>query len=143
MTRVRTVVIVGLIALFLGLATARSIFFTVFYAVLLVLIVTFFWARTALSRVQLVRQTRARRAQVGNTLSETFIIRNRSSVPNMWLEMDDESDMPGHHASHIVSNMPGRTEYAWTVRTVCRTNCTRLNAVRAQKNVTINTSRTA
>ena len=39
MTRVRTVVIIGLVALFLGLATTRSIFFTVFYAVALVLLV--------------------------------------------------------------------------------------------------------
>ncbi len=120
MTRVRSVVLVGFIALVLGLATTRSIFFTVFYAVVLVLLLSFFWARTALSRVQLVRQTRMRRAQVGSTISETFIIRNRSAIPNMWLEMDDESDMPGHHVSHVVSNMPARTEYSWTVRTICR-----------------------
>ena len=120
MTRVRSVVIVGLVALVLGLATTRSIFFTVFYAVTLVLLLSFFWARTALSRVQLVRQTRMRRAQVGSTIGETFIMRNRSAIPNMWLEMDDDSDMPGHHVSHVVSNMPGRTEYSWTVRTICR-----------------------
>jgi hypothetical protein len=59
MTRVRTVVIIGLVALFLGLATSRTPFFTVFYAVVLVLLVTYFWARLALSRVQLVRQTRS------------------------------------------------------------------------------------
>ena len=120
MTRVRSVVIVGLVALLLGLATTRSIFFTVFYAVALVLLLSFFWARTALSRVQLVRQTRMRRAQVGSAISETFIMRNRSAIPNMWLEMDDDSDMPGHHVSHVVSNMPARTEYSWTVRTICR-----------------------
>lgn len=120
MTRVRSVVIVGLVALVLGLATTRSVFFTVFYAVTLVLLLSFFWARTALSRVQLVRQTRMRRAQVGSTIGETFIMRNRSAIPNMWLEMDDDSDMPGHHVSHVVSNMPARTEYSWTVRTICR-----------------------
>jgi uncharacterized protein (DUF58 family) len=120
MTRVRSVVIVGFVALLLGLATTRSIFFTVFYAVAVVLLLSFFWARTALSRVQLVRQTRMRRAQVGSTISETFIMRNRSAIPNMWLEMDDDSDMPGHHVSHVVSNMPAHTEFSWTVRTICR-----------------------
>jgi uncharacterized protein (DUF58 family) len=120
MTRVRSVVIVGFIALVLGLATTRSIFFTVFYAVVLVLLVSYFWSRTALARVQLVRQTRMRRAQVGSTLIETFILRNRSPIPNMWLELSDESDMPSHHAGHAVSNMSARTEYMWTVRTVCR-----------------------
>ena len=120
MTRVRTVAFVGLVALVLGLATTRVIFFTVFYAVVLVLLVSFVWARTTLSRVQLVRQTRMRRAQVGSTIGETFILRNRSAIPNMWLEMDDESDMPGHHVSHVVSNMSAHTEYSWTVRTICR-----------------------
>ena len=120
MTRVRYVVLVGLIALVLGLATTRAIFFTVFYSVALVLVLSFFWARTTLNRVQLVRQTRARRAQVGSTIIETFILRNRSLVPNMWLEVDDDSDLPGHHASQIVSNMPAHSEYSWTVRTVCR-----------------------
>ena len=120
MTRVRTVVFVGLLALFLGLATSRTAFFTVFYAIVLVLVLTYFWARLALSRVQLVRQTRARRAQVGSILNESFIVRNRGAVRNMWLEVNDESDLPGHHASHIISNLSARAEYAWKIRTYCR-----------------------
>ena len=120
MTRVRTVVFVGLLALFLGLATSRTAFFTIFYAIVLVLLVTFFWARLALSRVQLVRQTRARRAQVGSILNENFTVRNRGAVRNMWLEVNDESDLPGHHASHIISNLSARAEYTWKIRTYCR-----------------------
>jgi uncharacterized protein (DUF58 family) len=120
MTRVRTVVFIGLLALFLGLATSRTAFFTIFYAIVLVLVLTYFWARIALSRVQLVRQTRARRAQVGSVLNEIFTLRNRGAVRNMWLEVDDESDLPGHHASHIISNLSPKAEYAWKIRTYCR-----------------------
>ncbi len=120
MTRVRTVVIIGLALLFLGLATARTEFFILFYAIALVLVVTFFWSRLALSRIQLVRQTRARRAQVGSILNETFTLRNRGVVRNMWLEVDDESDLPGHHASQIISNLSAKAEYAWKIRTYCR-----------------------
>jgi uncharacterized protein (DUF58 family) len=120
MTRVRTVVIIGLALLFLGLATSRTEFFTIFYAIVLVLILTFFWARMALSRVQLVRQTRARRAQVGSLLNETFTLRNRGMVRNMWLQVDDESDLPGHHASQIISNLSAKSEYSWKIRTYCR-----------------------
>ena len=120
MTRVRTVLIIGLALLFLGLATARTEFFIVFYAIALLLVVTYLWARMALSRVQLVRQTRGRRAQVGSTLSENFTLRNRGMIRNMWLEVDDESDLPDHHAGHIVSSLSGKSEYAWKVRTFCR-----------------------
>jgi uncharacterized protein (DUF58 family) len=120
MTRVRTVVLIGLVALFLGLATSRTAFFTIFYAIVLVVIVTFLWARLALSRVQLVRQTRTRRAQVGSILNENFTVRNRGAVRNMWLEVNDESDLPDHHASHIISNLSAKGEYTWKVRTYCR-----------------------
>ena len=41
-------------------------------------------------------------------------------IRNMWLEVDDESDLPGHHASHIISNLSAKAEYAWKVRTFCR-----------------------
>jgi uncharacterized protein (DUF58 family) len=119
MTRVRTVIIIGLVLLFLGLATARTEFFIIFYAIALVLVLTYFWSRLALSRIQLVRQTRARRAQVGSILNETFTLRNRGMVRNMWLEVDDESDLPGHHASHIISNLSAKAEYAWKIRTYC------------------------
>ena len=120
MTRVRTVAVIGLAALLLGLATARTEFFVIFYAIALLLVLTYFWARLALSRIQLVRQTRARRAQVGSILNETFTLRNRGIVRNMWLEVDDESDLPGHHASHIISNLSAKTEYSWKIRTYCR-----------------------
>ena len=120
MTRVRTVVIIGLVLLFLGLATSRTEFFILFYAIALVLVLTYFWSRLALSRVQLVRQTRTRRAQVGSILTETFTLRNRGAVRNMWLEVDDESDLPGHHASHIISNLSSKGEYVWRIRTYCR-----------------------
>src|SRR5262245_52746501 len=119
MTRVRTVVIIGMVLLFLGLATSRTEFFILFYAIALVLILTYFWSRLALSRVQLVRQTRARRAQVGSILNESFTLRNRGVVRNMWLEVDDESDLPSHHASHIISNLSSKGEYAWKIRTFC------------------------
>ncbi len=38
----------------------------------------------------------------------------------MWVEVDDESDLPDHHASHIISSLSGKSEYAWKVRTFCR-----------------------
>src|SRR3970040_933199 len=121
MMTVRALGTMGRVSMFLGLATGRSsIFLMIFYAAVIVLALSFFWSRTALDRVQLVRQTRARRAQVGSTITESFILRNRSSILYMWWEVDDDSDLPGHHASHVVSNMPVHTEYAWTVRTICR-----------------------
>jgi uncharacterized protein (DUF58 family) len=52
-------------------------------------------------------------------LEERFAVRNSSSIPKLWLEVRDESDLPGHLASQVVNSLPPRQERAWTIRTIC------------------------
>lgn len=75
---------------------------------------------TSIRWVDVRRQTRARRAEVGTLAEETFSVRNTGWLPKPWLEVLDGSDLPGHHASRAVTAVgPGRTR-TWTVRTRCR-----------------------
>jgi len=70
--------------------------------------------------VDIGRVTRASRAEVGGLAEETFSLKNRGWLPKLWLEVQDQSDLPGHFASRVVSTLgPGRTR-TWTVRTHCR-----------------------
>jgi len=70
--------------------------------------------------VDIERHTRAGRAEVGGLCEESFLVRNGGWLPKVWLEVQDHSDLPGHHASRVVSTLgPGRTR-TWLVRTVCR-----------------------
>jgi uncharacterized protein (DUF58 family) len=69
--------------------------------------------------ISISRKTRTRRAQVGRTLDEAFIVRNRSILPKLWLEIRDHSDLPGHRASHVVPAMGIRSSYRWYVETPC------------------------
>lgn len=75
---------------------------------------------SALRGVAIERQTRTARTEVGGLLEETFRITNRSLLPKLWLEVDDASELPGHHASRAMASLgPGRSR-SWTARTVCR-----------------------
>jgi uncharacterized protein (DUF58 family) len=75
---------------------------------------------TSVRKVDISRRTRASRAEVGSLAEENFAITNRSWLPKLWLEVRDQSDLPGHHASRVVSAMaPGATR-RWSARTVCR-----------------------
>lgn len=65
------------------------------------------------------RKTRARRAQVGRNLDEAFIIRNRSIIPKLWLEVRDHSTLPSHRASHIVPALGSYGNHTWQVETPC------------------------
>jgi uncharacterized protein (DUF58 family) len=46
-------------------------------------------------------------------------VHNRTLLPKLWLEVRDHSDLPGHHASHVVPALAGRSSYRWYVQTPC------------------------
>ena len=73
--------VLAAITLIAGLATGRSIWFTLTYVLALLLIVSFIWAWVNIRKVRLSRLTRSRRTQVGQPLEERFIVRNTSIHP--------------------------------------------------------------
>lgn len=113
--------IYGLLILILlaGLFTGRAFFFNLAYLLGGLLIVSFLWSWTAVRWIGINRRTRARRAQVGRNLDEVFTVQNRAIVPKLWLEVRDESDLPGHRASHVVPALGPKSNYRWYVETPC------------------------
>ena len=102
-----------------GLFTGRSFFFNLAYLLGGLMLLSFVWAWLSVRWINIGRKTRARRAQVGRNLDEVFIVRNRSILPKLWLEIRDHSTLPSHHASHVVPAMAGRSSYRWYVETPC------------------------
>jgi uncharacterized protein (DUF58 family) len=120
MERRRTAIyLIIVISLLAGLITGRTFFFNVTYAFAGLLIISFVWAWADANWLRLNRQTRARRAQVGRYLEERFTVRNSSMLPKLWLEIYDASTLPGHRASHVLSNLGSRAAVSWAVRTLC------------------------
>jgi uncharacterized protein (DUF58 family) len=108
-----------ILCLLTGLFTGRTFFFTFAYVFGGLLLVSYFWAWFAVRWIGISRKTRARRAQVGKMVNETFTVTNTSIVPKLWLEVRDHSDLPGHRASHVVPAMGARSNYRWQVETPC------------------------
>ncbi len=106
-------------ALLAGLFTGRALFFNIAYLLGGLLIISFLWAWLSVRWIVIQRKTRARRAQVGRNLDETFIVRNRALLPKLWLEIRDHSTLPGHRASHVVPALGARASYRWYVETPC------------------------
>lgn len=119
MHRLRATVLLGLVSLTSGLLTGRALFYHLAYLFIGLILLSFLWAWVGIGWVHLRRQTRARRTQVGRPLEERFVVRNASFFPKLWLEVHDESDLPGHLASYVVNALPARHERAWTIRTIC------------------------
>jgi uncharacterized protein (DUF58 family) len=120
MTRLRMVLALGILALIGALVTGRDMFYQLTYAIVAMIVLSLFWAWTGVGWVRFSRKTRVRRAQVGRPLEERLAIVNTGRLPKLWLEVHDESNLPGHHAGFVISNLSSRVERGWNVRTTCQ-----------------------
>jgi uncharacterized protein (DUF58 family) len=103
-----------------GMATGRRLFFNLTYLLTALLIVSYFWSWANVHGISLVRQTSSQRSQVGEIAEERFLVRNKSVIPKLWVEVHDHSDLPDHRASSVVNSLGSRRSRGWSVRTVCR-----------------------
>ena len=116
----------ALIAFFLTIAvflmaqgTGNPTLFHLFYILAGLLVVSYLWARLGMRGLTAWRDLRTTRAQVGRTVEERLLVRNRSIWPKLWVEVNDLSDLPGHQA-HFVITVPSRQRRRLRVRTTCQ-----------------------
>jgi uncharacterized protein (DUF58 family) len=95
-----------------------SVLDNLFFVLTGLLVVSFVWSRFSLRGLQVTRETKSNRAQVGQTLEERIRIRNASRFPKLWVEAIDHSDMPGHQISRVVNLGPNDAN-RWKVETWC------------------------
>ena len=103
----------------IALNTGRDLGFSLAYLLSGVLVVSLVWAWSSVRGISIRRFTRTRRSQVGQYAEEQFEITNRSFWPKLWLELDDESTLPWHAASRVVSAMRHNGTQRWIVKTLC------------------------
>jgi uncharacterized protein (DUF58 family) len=90
----------------------------VFFTVIGIIIVAWIWSWFSLRDVSITRETRADRAQVGQTFMERMRVFNRGRISKLWIEVIDQSDMPGHQVSRVVHLGPNDSQ-RWRAETTC------------------------
>ncbi len=116
----RFVFLLGLACLIAAFATGRDLFFTLAYLIAAIFVISYLWTWASIRWVHVTRYMWAKKAEVGKTSEERFIVRNTGLLPKLWLEVRDHSDLPDHQASHVLNSFGARKERGWTVRTLCR-----------------------
>jgi len=120
MTRRAWFVLAALVlALAAALTSGRQLFANLAYLLGFLLAVSYVWSRLSLRGVDLRRRPGSSRSQVGATFEEHFTLANRSRIPKVWTEIEDQSDFPDHQVSTVFTSLGGRVERRWTVRTIC------------------------
>ncbi len=136
----RTRVVLGLTLFSLAAAviSGRQLFFNLTYAWVALLTVAFFWSRMAGSGMSLRREPLSTRGQVGHIFRERFFLHNGSRWTKLWVEVSDQSRIPGyrataltglglvgpsdligHQGSYVADNLGRGQSENWDVRTVC------------------------
>lgn len=112
-------VVLGLLAISLlaGAITGESLYFRLSYLWGGLLLVSYLMSRLALYRVRVSRTPRALRSQVGQVFEEHYEVQNNSRWPRLWIEVHDESVLPGSHGSHVITLIGGNESRTYLART--------------------------
>ncbi len=87
------------------------------YGVLM--LIAFIWAQLLARNVRGSRKLRFGWVAVGDRLSEQFEIQNYGELPAIWVELSDESNVPGYQSS-VVRSVGARQTDRWRHSAVCR-----------------------
>lgn len=118
-TRLLFLIIATAVAWILAFNTGRDLPFNFAYLLTAVLALSYAWAWFSLRSLALRRITRTRRSQVGQYAEEQFEVASRSRLPKLWLEIKDESTLPWHDASRVITGLRRLNVQRWQARTLC------------------------
>lgn len=118
MTLSQRVVLVLLAAsLLAGAATGSQLYYQLSYLWLFVYIGSWLWSYLSLRNLNLIRVAKAQRAQVGQIFEERYELDNPEALPRLWVEVRDESTLPGSEGSRILTMLRGRQSRTYLART--------------------------
>jgi uncharacterized protein (DUF58 family) len=76
------------------------------------------WAKSLTNKLNLKREMRFGWAQVGDWLEERYSLSNQSHFPAVWVELVDQSNLPGYKAD-IATGIDGGASFQWRTRSLC------------------------
>jgi uncharacterized protein (DUF58 family) len=82
------------------------------------LLAAFLWARTMARHVTANRTLRYTAMQVGDELEERINLNNNSSLPVLWAEFVDRSELPAYNITSVRAT-EGYGSRKWTARALC------------------------
>jgi uncharacterized protein (DUF58 family) len=104
------------ICLLAGLATGGRLYFrlSIFWAILF--FGSWLWSILSLRGLQFKRSARTLRAQVGQIFEERFEVQNLNRFPRLWLEVRDQSTLPGADGSRVLTMIRGKQGRSYLAR---------------------------
>lgn len=113
----RLVLVLFIVCILAGVVSGSAFYFRLAYVWFLLLAGSWLMSWQALRGIVLKRSVRTHRSQVGQIFEERFEIINSGKLPRVWIEIRDESSLPGAKASHVISVVKGGESRSYLART--------------------------
>ncbi len=119
MKRLIVVLMLAAASLITGMATGFDLMLRLFYLILFILGGSYLWMWLSLRRLEVTATRPDARAEVGDAIEERIMVQSSSPLSKSFIEIVDQSDMPGHHTGKAISLGP-RGYHSWKVTTRCK-----------------------
>jgi uncharacterized protein (DUF58 family) len=119
LTRSRIVLLLWAAVAAGAIGSGRELIYNLWYVLTSLIVVSYLWAWSGVRWLEVERQARTGRSEVGKMAEERLTIRNRGLIPKLWLEVRDHSTLPEHHVGRVISPLGARKTYSWTIKTRC------------------------
>lgn len=113
----RVVLILLALSLIAGAMTGSQLYYRLSYLWGLLLLGSWVMSTLALRGMEVRRTARTLRSQVGQVFEERFEIHNPGRFPRLWIEVRDESPLPGSRGSHVLTLIGGHESRTYLART--------------------------
>jgi uncharacterized protein (DUF58 family) len=113
----RVVLILLAVCLLAGASTGNQVYYQLSYLWGFLLVGSWIWSQWSVRGVSIVRSARTLRAQVGQVFEERFEVTNHTRLPRLWLEVRDESSLPGSEGSRVMMLIESRQGRSYLART--------------------------
>jgi len=112
----RIVLVLFVISLAAGAITGTPLYYRLSYVWGFILLGSWGMSKMALRNIDSRRRARTYRSQVGQIFEERFEVINSTPIPRLWIEVRDESTLPGTRGSHIITMIGGRRTHSYLAR---------------------------
>ncbi len=113
----RMVLLLFIASLLAGLVTGSNFYYRIAYLWIFLYLSSWVMSRLALRGAEFQRTARSLRSQVGQIFEERYEVSNKSRLPRLWIEVRDESKLPGSRGSQVLSLIGGNESRSYLVRT--------------------------
>jgi len=116
------ILITNLLAIYAGryslFPASRIVFYRIAILSGLLILVNAIWTLLATRKIQLIRTQRVLKLPVGSVFEERFELKNISKLWRLWLEIEDQSKLPGNSGSKVLSQINPRQERFYISRSI-------------------------